>query len=261
MENTFLDKLRRGQQPLGSFSGLCSPASVECMALAGLDYVILDMEHSPATLTDVADGIRAAQARGMTPLVRLGSLTREAVLRSLDLGARGLIAPCVNSVQDVEQLIQYAKYPPLGVRGLAFGRASGWGSESWVTDLPAYFSICNSQQLLIPQCETGGCLAQIDSIVALEGVAGIFIGPYDLSAAMGIPGQFTDPALQSAIRRVMESCHQAGKFCMIYTEAPEDAARYLALGIDSVTLGMDPILYIRMYRQLISSVRALTDAR
>ena len=255
MENRFLEKLRRGEKPLGSFSELCSPYSIECMALGGMDYAVIDMEHGPATLADAAAGIRAAEARGMTPFVRLGSLTREAVLRPLDLGVRGLIAPCVESLEDVQRLVEYAKYPPLGARGVALGRASGWGTESWVTDLASYFAACNSAQLLIPQCETLGCLSQIQSIVALEGVAGIFIGPYDLSAAMGIPGQLGLPAFQGAVRHVLDCCHEAGKFCMIYTETAEDAASYLDMGMDSVALGMDPILYIRMYRQLVAAVR------
>ncbi len=257
MKNTFLEKLSRGEKPLGSFSELCSPYSIECMALSGLDYVILDMEHGPAELHDVSEGIKAAALHGMTPFVRISSLDRDAVLRPLDLGAMGLIAPCVQGLEDVKKLIEYSKYLPDGQRGLAFGRSSGWGTEPWAAELEDYFATCNKNQLLIPQCETLGCLEALDEIAALPQVAGIFIGPFDLSVAMGIPGQFEREEFQAALRRIKDCCHSHGKFCMIFSTTAENGAKLLMDGMDSVTVNMDAVLYINMYRQLIRDVRAM----
>ena len=259
MKNTFLEKLKRGEKPLGSFSELCSPYSIECMALSGLDYVILDMEHGPAELHDVSEGIKAAALRGMTPFVRISSLDRDAVLRPLDLGAMGLIAPCVQGLEDVKKLIEYSKYLPDGQRGLAFGRSSGWGTEPWAGELEGYFAACNENQLLIPQCETLGCLSELDKIVALPQVAGIFIGPFDLSVAMGIPGQFEREEFKATLSKIKDCCHNHGKFCMIYATSAENAAKQLCDGMDSVTVNMDAILYINMYRQLIRDVRDLAE--
>lgn len=255
MENRFLDKIKQGGQPLGSFSELCSPYSVECMALSGLDYVILDMEHGPAGLNDISEGIKAAELRGMTPFVRVSSLDRDAVLRPLDLGAKGLICPCVQGLEDVKKLIEFSKYPPYGLRGLAFGRSSGWGTEPWVTDLGTYFNACNEKQLLIPQCETVGCLNELEEICALDEVAGIFIGPFDLSVAMGIPGQFNNADFLAAINNILSCCRRHGKFCMIFSSTAEDAAAWLRAGMDSVAVNMDSVLYINMYRSLIGDIK------
>lgn len=259
MKNLFLEKLRQGEKPLGSFSELCSPYSIECMALSGIDYVILDMEHGPAELHDVSEGIKSALFRGMTPFVRIPSLDRDSVLRPLDLGAMGLIAPCVQGLEDVKKLIEYSKYLPEGQRGLAFGRGCGWGMEPWAAELEGYFATCNENQLLIPQCETLGCLDELDQIAALPQVAGIFIGPFDLSVAMGIPGQFEDENFKATLTKIKVCCHRHGKFCMIYATTAENAAKQLRDGMDSVTVNMDSILYINMYRQLIRDVRAMSE--
>lgn len=254
MKNKFLEKTNSGRKTLGSFSELCSPYSIECMGLSGLDYVVIDMEHGPAHLQDTVEGIKAATLRGMTPFVRIPSLDREHVLRLLDVGAMGLIAPCVQGLDDVKELIKFCKYAPAGERGLAFGRASGWGYEAWVKDLDTYFSICNREQLLIPQCETLGCLTELDKIIALEEVAGIFIGPFDLSAAMGCSGQINTAAFKKKINEIIECCHNAGKFCMVYANSSVEASEYFEMGMDSVSIGMDTSLLIQMYRNIISEV-------
>ena len=259
MKNSFLEKIRRGEKPLGSFSELCSPYSIECMALSGLDYVILDMEHGPAELHDISEGIKAAAYHGMAPFVRIPSLARDAVLRPLDLGAMGLIAPCVQGLEDVKKLIEYSKFPPHGQRGLAFGRSSGWGTQPWAAELDGYFDICNENQLLIPQCETVGCLEALDEIAALPQVAGIFIGPFDLSVALGIPGQFDREEFRSALLKIRDCCHRHGKFCMIYSGSNADAAKQLRSGIDSVAVNMDAALYINMYKELIRDVRSMAE--
>ncbi len=254
MKNRFLEKTVSGEKTLGSFSELCSPYSIECMGLSGLDYVVIDMEHGPAQLRDAVEGIKAATLRGMTPFVRIPSLDRDYILRLLDSGAMGLIAPCVQGLDDVKALIKFCKYAPAGERGIAFGRASGWGSEAWIKDLDTYFSVSNREQLLIPQCETLGCLAELDKIIALEEVAGIFIGPFDLSAAMGCPGQINTAAFKNQINEIIECCHKAGKFCMIYANSSVEASAYFKMGIDSVSIGMDTSLLIHTYRNIISEV-------
>lgn len=230
------------------------------MALAGMDYVVIDMEHGPASLKDVSEGITAAELRGIAPFVRLPSLTRDSILRVLDLGARGLIAPCVNGADDVKTIIEYSKYPPNGQRGVALSRAADWGASPWICDLQTYFNVCNEKQLLIPQCETIGCYNEIEEVVALPEVAGIFIGPVDLSVALGIPGQLDAPEFQTAVKRIEACCHSKGKFCIIYANSQTDAAAYLNSGMDSVAVGMDSFLYISMYRKLIAEINRLCDA-
>ena len=255
MKNLFLEKIKAGEKPVGSFSELRSAYAVECMGVAGMDYVVIDLEHGPARFVDAAEEIKAATLRGMTPFVRVPSSDRDSVLPLLEAGAMGLIVPCVQGLENVRQLIKHCKYPPSGERGLAFGRSSGWGQESWITSLETYFSVCNREQLLIPQCETLGCLNELESIVALEEVAGIFVGPFDLSAAMGIPGAFNAPQFRENIVRIKDCCHAAGKFCIMYVSTPAEAAAYLEMGMDSVAVGMDAALYINMYKGIVSGLK------
>ena len=254
MKNLFLEKINNGEKPIGLFSELRSPYAVECMGIAGMDYVVIDMEHGPSRYGDAVEEIKAANLRGMTPFVRVPSSDRASVLPLLDAGAMGLIVPCVQGLENVKQLIKFCKYPPAGERGLAFGRSSGWGCENWVTNLGTYFSVCNREQLLIPQCETVGCLNELESIVVLDEVAGIFIGPFDLSAAMGSPGAVNTPEFKETICRIKDVCHAAGKFCMMFVASPTEASAWLEMGMDSVAVGMDAILYINMCKEIITNI-------
>ena len=147
--------------------------------------------------------ITAADAAGITPLVRINEISRSAVLQPLDYGAQGLIVPAVETVEQVEELVRYAKFPPVGNRGYCPTRDGGWGfDDESLQGTETYFARCNRETLLIPQCETQGCLEHIDEITAMEGVDGIFVGPFDLSIALGIPRSSYDPPR----RRPMAGC-------------------------------------------------------
>mgnify|MGYP003296796489 CR=1 FL=1 len=166
----------------------------------------------------------------------------------------------VRACQRKARLFEDAYYP-FAARffAKAFGRSSGWGTQPWAAELDGYFDICNENQLLIPQCETVGCLEELDEIAALPQVAGIFIGPFDLSVALGIPGQFGREEFRSALLKIRDCCHRHGKFCMIYSGSNADAAKQLRSGIDSVAVNMDAALYINMYKELIRDVRSMAE--
>ena len=117
MENTVLEKFHQGRQSLGTFSAIGSPLAVESLRYTGLDYVIVDTEHSPAGIESAAAQIAAAQGAGLTALARANEISRTAVLRLLDVGAQGVVVPCVETVEEVRELVRYAKFAPLGNRG------------------------------------------------------------------------------------------------------------------------------------------------
>ena len=117
-------------------------------------------------------------------------------------------------------------------------------------------AVCNAETLLIPQCETIGCLEQIEAITALDGVDGIFIGPFDLSISMGIPGQFEHPDFQAALQRILNACHQNGKFCISFTVQPDAVAAGFRQGFDAMAYGLDAAVLVQAYRTLIAQVRA-----
>lgn len=254
MNNLFLEKLRAGQKPVGIFSDTASPFVVECLGRAGFDYVIIDNEHSPVEAETSAEMIRAAELTGLTPFVRVREISRPAVLKLLDVGAQGLIVPNVNSPDEVRALVSYAKYAPVGNRGFCPSRKDGWGYglELDVAETMAHF---NRQVLLIPQCETIGALEHIEEIAETEGVDGIFVGPFDLSIAMGIPGRFDTPDFQAALARILRACHAAGKFCLLFAMSTDKVREGFGQGFDSMTYNLDAGLMIECFRERLREIR------
>ena len=243
MRNTLKEKLSLGKRPLGTFVGTGSPAVVECLGCAGLDFVILDNEHSPIEAETTAALVRAAELRNITPLARIREISRPAILKLLDVGVQGLIIPDVRSADDIRRIVSYAKYSPVGQRGFCPSRKDGWGTDPQcgVLDTMAHY---NAETLVIPQCETAEALADIETIAAMDGVDGIFIGPFDLSISMGIPGDFENPMFRAALERILAACRAAGKPCLIFTGDGAGAAARFAQGYDGVAMGLDATLLI-----------------
>ncbi len=240
MANRILEKFRRGEKSLGIFTHMLSATAIEAMAYTGLDYAIIDIEHSPIAAEHAAELVGVAERSGLSALVRVDAIERSPILKMLDVGASGLIVPQVESVEQVRTLVSYAKFAPLGSRGYCQTRDGGWGlAENYAGGMAGYMARANAETLLIPQCETAGCLEHIEDIVAVEGVDGIFIGPFDLSIALGIPGEFADERHIAAVERVRTACERAGKLCIMFCGDGETAARYFAQGFPSVTAGMD----------------------
>ena len=152
----------------------------------------------------------------------------------------GLVIPDVRTVAEVEKIVEYGKYLPLGKRGVAGSAGSGFWYEDYAQHgLEHYFEVSNRETMLLPQCETVECLNSLEEILRVEGIDGIYVGPFDLSAAMGKPGKFDDPEVREAIRHIQEVCTAAGKLSFIYAANETAAKDDFALGYGSVTLGMD----------------------
>lgn len=254
MKNVLKEKMMRQEKVIGTFFELGGTTAVECLGISGLDFFIIDTEHGPFDVESSIDFIRTAELSRMTPLVRIKDVSRPSVLKMLDIGAKGLIVPCVENINQVKSLVEWAKYYPLGKRGFFTARPAGYGYKDFVQNIDQYFKICNEETLLIPQCETIGCLESIEEIVNIKGVDGIFIGPYDLSIGMGIPSQFDQPEFLNAISRILKACQNAGKFSFIYTGSNDAAKEYLALGFNGVAVNMDAAILINAYKILIANI-------
>ena len=254
MINSCRAKMLNGEKTIGTFFHMGSSTGVECLGLAGFDYLVIDTEHGPFDMESASDYVRAAKLRNITPFARIRDSSRSSVLRMLDIGVEGLVVPYVHTVDEVKKLVEYGKYYPVGLRGVAFGRGAGWGSEPFAQELTSYFETCNRETLLIPQCETMGCLENIEEITQIEGVDGIFIGPFDLSVALGRPAVFDDK-FQESIQRILNACKKAGKFAMIFANDAAAARAQFERGFDSVGVQMDTVLLIRALKSLIADVR------
>lgn len=240
MRNRFFEKYIAGEHSLGTFTHLLSAPAIEALARAGLDYVIIDMEHSPIGAEHAAGLVGVASGAGLAPFVRVDELSRSPILKMLDVGAAGLIVPQLETVEQARQLVGWAKFAPVGNRGYCPSRDGGWGfDENYAGGMSGYMDWANRNTMLIPQCETAGCLEHIEEIVAIEGVDGIFIGPFDLSIALGIPGRFDDHRHIAAVERIRLACERTNKPCIMFCGSGEAAAGYFAQGFTSVTVGLD----------------------
>ena len=240
MKNLVKEKMQAGERTLGTFFETGSTTVAECLGLGGLDYLIIDNEHGPYNPQSTLEFVRAAKLYGMTPFARVSEISREAVLRQLDVGVMGLVIPDVRRVDEVEKIVEYGKYLPLGKRGVAPTAGSGFWYEDYARQgLEHYFEVSNRETMLLPQCETVECLNSLEEILRVEGIDGIYVGPFDLSAALGKPGQFDDPEIREAIRHIQKACAEAGKFSFIFAANETAAKEDFALGYGSVTLGMD----------------------
>jgi len=181
MSSSFRTRLRSGERLIAPLVTLNSPAAVELLSEVGFDWLFIDAEHSPL---DTAQMQALMQAAAPTPcVVRLSASDEMHVKRALDIGAAGIIAPQVNSVEHAQRIVQYAKYAPAGQRGMGIARAHRYGLR-----VREYLQNANDDTAVIVQAEHRDAVAQIEEIVRVEGVDGVLIGPYDLSASLGRPG-------------------------------------------------------------------------
>ena len=241
MENRLSDKKAQGIPSYGTFTQLKSAAAIENIACAPFDFVVIDTEHQAIGTDLMASAVASAQGAGLTP--------------PLDAGAAGLIVPAVKTAEEVRQLVAYAKFAPLGNRGYQPTRDCRWGSSSSFSPV-SYMEEANRKTLLIPQCETRECLEHIEEIASIDGVDGIFIGPLDLSIALGCPLQLDSPVMAHAIERILKACRDNGKMSMIFAGDAAAARKLIEQGVDSVAVGADIFLLIHAYQEL---YRQLTD--
>ena len=243
----------------GTFFELGGRGAMESLCRTGLDYVIIDTEHGCFSEETTADLILAAEKGGLLPYVRIGDTRRPYVLRMLDIGARGLIVPYIRTLDQVREMVDAAKFPPVGNRGFCPNRTSGWGADAWAQDVGAYMAECNRRCKVIPQCETKEALDLIERITAMPGVDGIFVGPCDLSIALDIPLQFDNPVLHRAIERILQACKNEGKESYIFAGNMDNASYWAERGFDGIAYGLDAAVLIQAFRNLVHEFHAKVE--
>ena len=192
--------MNSGSLTLGSWITLGHPGIAEIMAKAGFDWLVVDLEHSVISIEVAGDLIRTIDLCGVAPLVRLTSNDPNQIKRVMDAGAHGIVVPMVNTPADAARAVASTRYAPLGSRGVGLARAQGYGANfqdylRWQSDGP----------VVIVQIEHKDAIAQLEQILAVPGVDGFIIGPYDLSCSMGIPGQFEQPEFISTMTHIRET--------------------------------------------------------
>jgi len=232
--NAFKRALREGRKQIGLWSSLCSAPVAEILAPAGYDWIMIDAEHAPNDLATVLEQLRALKGGTATPIVRPAWNDPVLIKRYLDLGVQSLLVPWVQNAAEAARAVAATRYPPAGVRGVALiHRASGYGRIS------DYLQRANDEMCVLVQVETREALGQLEAIAAVDGVDGIFIGPSDLSAAMGLLGGNRSPEMQTVFADAAGRATRAGKPIGILAPVEEDARRFLDMGYRYVALGSD----------------------
>ena len=234
-ETSIREMLSRRKPLLGTVITMPSPAVAEVLSTVGYDWLFVDGEHGPLGIEAITAILQAAQHR-CPCLVRIPALEEVWVKRALDAGADGLIAPLVNSVETARRVVAWSKYPPAGRRSVGGGRAHGYGRS-----FESYLRTANERVAVVVQIEHVDGARRIDAILDVDGIDAVFIGPYDLSGSLGIPGQINDAEVQMHIRKVRDACLERGKPLGIFTAEAEAARAYIEQGFVLLAVGADAV--------------------
>lgn len=251
-------KLKAGEVSIGSWMSMGHPSIAEILGAAGYDWIVVETEHTAIDNSETLRLIMAIENAGAVPLVRLAWNDPIQCKAVLDSGAAGVIVPMVNTRADAELAVKAAKYPPLGFRGVGLARAQGYGER-----FAEYVAAANDSGLLIVQIEHWEAVENIDEILAVPGIDGTFIGPYDMSMSMGLPGQLDHPRVVAARERVLAATLAHGLAAGIHLVHPERASmdipgyikagyRFIALGTDILFLGDSARALYRQARSVLS---------
>ena len=194
-------KLKNNELTIGSWIMMDTPMSVEIMALAGFEWLVVDMEHTSIDINTTQKLITTIQANEIKALVRVSKNEEVIIKQVLDIGADGIIVPMVNSKEDATKAVEFAKYPPIGKRGVGLYRASKYG-----TKFEEYKKWVDEELVIIAQIEHIEAVNNIEEILQVDGIDGTIIGPYDLSGSMGYPGEFERDDVKKSVQKVLDKC-------------------------------------------------------
>lgn len=246
-------RVNDGRSVLGIMvSELSGPSTVTMLSTAGLDFFIIDMEHGPFTYKDMAGLISAARGVGLDPVVRIPEIRRETVLKPLDAGATTLVAPQVEEVEEIQELVHHAMYPGVGRRGVALRR----GHSRYAKNPPVeYMQQANEDTMILAQIESARGLENIEALAAVPGLGGFFIGPFDLSVDLGEQGDTTGPTMRDAYRRVISVAQKYRLPTAIQLFDPSMAPEMIKEGISICSFSSDINIIVDHTASLIENIR------
>ena len=258
MQRDLKAALKQGEILLGSFFRVPSPDLVEIFGEAGFDFIIIDQEHGPVGTETTADLVRACDLVGMTAVVRIPDNLPWMFQHVLDVGAHGVQVPQVKSVEDAQQAAQSCKFAPLGKRGVCRNvRAARYSAR----DRYDYLAGSNRDTALIIQIESRAGAENLHTILQVPGIDCVFLGPYDLSQSLGVPGQVDHPTVTSMMDQVVRSCRRAGIAAGVYADSPSSVNHWVRMGVQYIAVGVDTALIYSLTRKFLDELRAAAPSR
>lgn len=251
---SFKELLDTKDTVFGVFCKTNDPFFIKVLGKSGFDFVILDNEHGPNSIRETFPLVMTAWATGMYPIVRVGKLEDIRIQRTLDLGIAGVQIPQIQSKEDAEKVRRFSKFHPKGKRGMCrYVMAADGGLVSGAD----YFSGQNDDVAVIIHIEGKEGIDCLDDIIAVEDIDVIFIGPYDLSQSLGIPGQVQDPRVVSAIETIVTKCKAKKKHVGIYVDDVATAKKYKDMGIKYIGISVDVNIFAKACKSMADQLQAL----
>ncbi|MEO0559352.1 MAG: aldolase/citrate lyase family protein [Bacteroidota bacterium] len=233
-------KLDARQPVIGVLAPQADAALVEMIGLLGFDFYMLDAEHGTATPREAAAVVLACERRGVTALARIGTKDPKVILQFMDVGVGGIMQPSITTADEVRQLVDAVKYPPMGRRGLGPNRASGFMLAG--QSQAEYIEAANRETLVIPQIEHIDCLEDLDEILAVEGVDGFVVGPADLSMSMGFTDGPNHPEVQTVLDEIYARVIASGKVLGTVASTGAEAHALVERGVGLVLVTLKALL-------------------
>jgi 2-keto-3-deoxy-L-rhamnonate aldolase RhmA len=249
MNESFLDRLRKGDLLLGTILTLPSPEIAEILSQAGFDWVFVDMEHTSLGMQDV-QRILQAVGKEFPCLVRVPAMDEVWIKKVLESGPAGIIVPHVNTAGEIEKILRWSRYPPEGTRSAGISRAQGYGMN-----LQDYMSKSNQTLVVLPQVEHIEAVKNLESFVNIRGLSALFVGPYDLSGSVGKLGKVEDPEVQGMIQEVQSICSKAGMVTGIFGVDVGAVKSYIDIGYSLIAIGTDTSYLLESIQVTLQSLR------
>lgn len=250
-ENQLKRKLKRGEVVLGPFMNCAYPAFIEICGHAGFDFAVIDMEHGPLHTLVAEDLCRAADGVGLAPVIRVSKNDPAQIQRALDIGSAGVQVPQIETFSDASACVKASKYSPLGSRGLSFATRAGMytAAGTQITDQ------LNQESLVVVHVEGKPGVENIGDIVSVPHIDVIFLGPYDLSQSLGIPGQVQDPRVIDLMEQCITKIRNADIAVGTFADNPEIAQQWIDKGIQYIGLSVDVSIFFKACKNLVNAVK------
>ncbi|MEP2531141.1 HpcH/HpaI aldolase/citrate lyase family protein [Shimia sp.] len=252
-KNTFKAALGEKRQLIGCWLSSGEAAIAELMATTGFDWLVIDGEHGPNDIRSIRDQLVAIAGSDSHPVVRVPVGEPWVIKQALDAGAQTILVPMIDTAEHARETLRACRYAPQGIRGMggSGARVTGFGST------PDYVQTANDEICLVVQVESRAALNNLDDILAVEGVDGVFIGPADLSADMGFPGNAGAPEVVDAIAAAIGKINASDKASGILTLTSANMTTYVDMGVTFVAVGIDTIVLANAARALSAHAKAL----
>ena len=235
-------RIKNGEVVVGPFCIVPSRTMIDALGYSGKDFCILDTEHGPLDMQTITDLILVAKGTGVDPIVRVGENNERLILRALDIGATGVQVPQINIKQDAIDVINAAKYDPLGHRGLSiFTKAGDYFQKQGENHTDKQ----NDETMVIVHIEGKKGLDNLDEIMEVDGIDVLFLGPYDISQSLGIPGQVRDEKVANAMKEAADKARKAGRAVGSFAKDVEMGKWLKDLGVQYISINTDATIYMQ----------------